>query len=257
MLAAVVASAKSCARGSRLLVRGRDGKVVHAEAASAASTWQPLDNNSRRSGATPATETSVASSGAGLLALSISTSRSMSTAGGGRGRHAADPPSEISGFGRRQKPKDSGNTALGKGFDLMEDDPESRKKIVIDGYDPHGFQLGDGVDVRGSIVCMPNSFVLWEPKTPSEITIESLRILELVIPKIDLIILGVGERMTARLDPMLVKHLGSKGIRVEQMDTVNACSTFNVLNAEDRRVAAALLQLSPEEAGIASTSTGR
>lgn len=39
----------------------------------------------------------------------------------------------------------------------------------------------------------------------------------------DLIILGVGERMTARLDPALVKHLGSKGIRVEQMDTVSVC----------------------------------
>lgn len=39
----------------------------------------------------------------------------------------------ISGFGRRQKPVDSGNTALGKGFDLMEDDPGSRKKVVIDG----------------------------------------------------------------------------------------------------------------------------
>lgn len=51
-------------------------------------------------------------------------------------------------------------------------------------YDPHGFQLGDGVDVRGSMICMPNSFVLWRPKRPSEITIESLRILELVIPKI-------------------------------------------------------------------------
>lgn len=59
--------------------------------------------------------------------------RSMSTGGGVRGRGAAAPPGEISGFGRRQKPKDSGNTALGKGFDLMEDDPESRKKIVIGG----------------------------------------------------------------------------------------------------------------------------
>lgn len=51
-------------------------------------------------------------------------------------------------------------------------------------YDPHGFQLGDGVDVRGSMICMPNSFVLWQPKIPSDITVESLRILELVIPKI-------------------------------------------------------------------------
>lgn len=38
----------------------------------------------------------------------------------------------------------------------------------------------------------------------------------------DLVIVGVGERMTARLDPVLVKHLASKGIRVEQMDTVSA-----------------------------------
>lgn len=51
-------------------------------------------------------------------------------------------------------------------------------------YDPHGFQLGDGVDVRGSMICMPNSFVLWHPKRPSDITVESLRIVELVIPKI-------------------------------------------------------------------------
>lgn len=44
----------------------------------------------------------------------------------------------------------------------------------------------------------------------------------LTIVQPDLIILGVGERMTARLDPALVEHLGSKGIRVEQMDTVSA-----------------------------------
>lgn len=46
---------------------------------------------------------------------------------------ATAPPDDISGFGRRQKAVDSGNTALGKGFDLMEDDAESRRKIVIDG----------------------------------------------------------------------------------------------------------------------------
>lgn len=155
-------------------------------------------------------------------------------------------PGMISGFGRRQKPVDSGNTALGKGFDLMEDDPGSRKKVVIDGYDDHGFQLTDGVDVRGSMICLPNSYVLWEPKRSADITVESLLLLELVIPKIDLLIIGVGKRMTERLSPDLVQHLKSKGISVEQMDTVNACSTFNVLNAEDRRVAVALIQLSPE-----------
>lgn len=51
-------------------------------------------------------------------------------------------------------------------------------------YDPHGFQLGDGVDVRGSMICLPNSYVLWEPKHSADITVESLRLLELVTPKI-------------------------------------------------------------------------
>ena len=36
------------------------------------------------------------------------------------------------------------------------------------------------------------------------------------------------------------------GIVVEYMDTVNACATFNILNAEDRRVAAALLPHNPD-----------
>lgn len=41
----------------------------------------------------------------------------------------------------------------------------------------------------------------------------------------DLLILGVGERMSKRLDPALVKHLSSKGIRVEQMDSVSTRGT--------------------------------
>lgn len=51
-------------------------------------------------------------------------------------------------------------------------------------YDNHGFQLTDGVDVRGSMICLPNSYVLWEPKRSADITVESLLLIELVIPKI-------------------------------------------------------------------------
>ncbi|CAM9284444.1 unnamed protein product [Scytosiphon promiscuus] len=245
----ITSAARRHAGGLRSLVRGRDVSTSHLRAVCPSSTlasWPiPGATDTQRA------ETRGRKSPSASCISCCTTRRGMSTrgggAGGGKGSDLAGPPGVIKGFGRRQKPVDGGNTALGKGFDLMEDDPESRKKIVIGGYDPHGFQLGDGVDVRGSMICMPNSFVLWAPKQLSEITVESLRLLELVIPKIDLLLIGVGERMTARLDPVLVKHLGSKGIRVEQMDTVNACSTFNVLNAEDRRVAAALLQLSPEE----------
>lgn len=36
----------------------------------------------------------------------------------------------------------------------------------------------------------------------------------------DLLIVGLGETMMERLEPELVKHLRSKGISVEQMNTV-------------------------------------
>ncbi|CAM9896171.1 unnamed protein product [Ectocarpus sp. 13 AM-2016] len=248
----IAAAAKPRASGVRSLVRGRDGNAAGIRALSAASLASSYVSGLQAPPLTSAVTSSAAVSGLQAFPAWTNSRRGMSSSRGGKGSDTAGPPGTIKGFGRRQKPVDAGNTALGKGFDLMEDDPDSRKKVVIGGYDPHGFQLGDGVDVRGSMICMPNSFVLWQPKRPSDITVESLRIVELVIPKIDLIIVGVGERMTARLDPVLVKHLASKGIRVEQMDTVNACSTFNVLNAEDRRVAAALLQLSPEEESILS-----
>lgn len=72
MIAAAVAAARPCARGARLLVRGRDGKMAHTRAVSVALTW-PASNNSRSGGAAPAREASCPSPGAGLLALPTST----------------------------------------------------------------------------------------------------------------------------------------------------------------------------------------
>ena len=55
------------------------------------------------------------------------------------------------------------------------------------------------MDVRGSMICMPNSFVLWKPKRVPEITVESLRIVELIIPKIGKLI---------RLDACPLRKIG-------------------------------------------------
>lgn len=57
------------------------------------------------------------------------TSRSMSTTSG---KDKAEP-GIMFGFGRRQKPAGSEKIGLGKGHDLMEDDPGARKKVVISG----------------------------------------------------------------------------------------------------------------------------
>ena len=55
------------------------------------------------------------------------------------------------------------------------------------------------------------------------------------------LLLGCGARMMP-VSPTLRQALKSVGISLEAMDTGAACRTYNVLLAEDRRVAAALLR---------------
>ncbi|KAI9915188.1 hypothetical protein PsorP6_007693 [Peronosclerospora sorghi] len=64
-------------------------------------------------------------------------------------------------------------------------------------------------------------------------------------PPIEILVLGCGERID-RLAPELNKMLNITGIVVEYQDSLNACATFYILNAEDRRVAAALLPYDPD-----------
>jgi uncharacterized protein len=56
------------------------------------------------------------------------------------------------------------------------------------------------------------------------------------------LILGLGPRFLM-VPAELRQALKGHGIAVEAMDTGAACRTFNVLLAEDRRVAAALIAL--------------
>ena len=57
---------------------------------------------------------------------------------------------------------------------------------------------------------------------------------------IDLLLLGCGARM-AMVPAGVRQHLRAAGVVVESMDTGAACRTYNVLMADGRRVAAALI----------------
>ncbi len=57
---------------------------------------------------------------------------------------------------------------------------------------------------------------------------------------VELLLLGLGRRMVP-VAAVLRAALKARGIAIEAMDTGAACRTYNVLLAEDRRVAAALL----------------
>ena len=113
-------------------------------------------------------------------------------------------------------------------------------RTIVEEHDPQGFTVNN-VRARGSVLTFPNQLLLWSPREQHEITIESLVAVELAEPPIEMLIIGAGDRISSPLDPALRNYFRDLGIVVELMNTVNACATFNILNAEDRSVAGAFL----------------
>jgi NADH dehydrogenase [ubiquinone] 1 alpha subcomplex assembly factor 3 len=111
--------------------------------------------------------------------------------------------------------------------------------VRIDGYDDTGFIVGD-VQVEGSILCFGDLWLSWKPRRISEITDDSLVIVDLLKPSPDLVILGTGQKIQ-RIPDSLSKSLFTRGVSLEVLDTINAVATFNILNQEGRKVVGALL----------------
>lgn len=108
---------------------------------------------------------------------------------------------------------------------------------VVDSYGRNGFHVS-GLAYEGAIVVTPDATVAWRVTSLAEITIDSLGVL--FDRGIEILLLGCGARM-APIPAELRAALRSKGIVVDAMDTGAACRTYNILLAEERRVAAALL----------------
>ena len=73
----------------------------------------------------------------------------------------------------------------------------------------------------------------------------------LITPPPEILIVGCG----SAIDPVLLRsqyeaewarQLRGRGTSIEVLDTPNACSTFNLLSDDNRRVAAALLPVGQE-----------
>ena len=112
---------------------------------------------------------------------------------------------------------------------------------MVTGSFSGGFDV-NGESVTSSLVLLPRLWACWRPTTLDEISAESLSLFTIVHPKPRVIILGCGESMRW-IDPAVTKALSDDGIYIDVMDTMSAASTFNVMNAEDRDVACALLAM--------------
>ena len=112
---------------------------------------------------------------------------------------------------------------------------------VIEGYGASGFRVA-GVLYARSILVFPDATLEWPVSRIEEVTWEALRpVLER--GGTEILLLGCGARMQP-VPAALRQALKAAGIGLEAMDTGAACRTYNVLLAEDRRVAAALLRAS-------------
>ena len=106
---------------------------------------------------------------------------------------------------------------------------------VIERYGAAGFRVSGDV-YHGAVFVFPDRTIAWEEPA---VTAESLApVVE--HGGVELLLLGLGRRMMP-VAAALRAALRARGIAVEPMDTGAACRTYNVLLAEERRVAAALL----------------
>ncbi len=115
-------------------------------------------------------------------------------------------------------------------------------KQVVQAYGDDGFRVS-GRRWDGSIIVLPNGTHAWPVGAVAEIAVANLAPVLAAAAETDLLLVGCGPRM-APLPAGLRAELRAAGIVVEPMDTGAACRTYNVLLAEGRRVAAALIAIS-------------
>jgi uncharacterized protein len=101
-----------------------------------------------------------------------------------------------------------------------------------------GFTIA-GVRHDGSVLVLPERTLLWPVRELGAVTFDSLAPIASAAG-IDLLVLGCGAAF-GQPSADLRAALRAQGIVTEAMDTRAACRTFNVLLAEERRVAAALI----------------
>jgi uncharacterized protein len=101
-----------------------------------------------------------------------------------------------------------------------------------------GYVSVNGQRHESSLVVLRDRILPWAPRRFDELNAGSFAVLEKL--DVDILLLGTGERQRFPL-PQLTAGLRKARIGVEVMDLQAACRTYNILVAEERKVAAALL----------------
>ena len=113
--------------------------------------------------------------------------------------------------------------------------PAAAQTVTAYGED---YVMINGVRHEKSIVVTPQTVSDWPPASFSELKKEDFE--GLTALGVDILLLGTGPRQRFP-HPSLIAALADARIGVEVMDAKAACRTYNILVAEERKVALALL----------------
>lgn len=112
-------------------------------------------------------------------------------------------------------------------------------RAPIDAYGNGGFRFAD-MSHRGSLLCLPSGIHGWEPADPDRLSPSDFDTVLREAGDVEILLIGSGvdlKPLSADLRELMRGH----GISADPMSTGAAVRTFNVLLAEDRAVAAALI----------------
>jgi uncharacterized protein len=120
-----------------------------------------------------------------------------------------------------------------------EEAPHLPRPAPIEAYGNGGFRFG-GMSHRGSLLCFPDGIWAWPVGAVGDITLQSLQPVFDRADRLDFVLIG-GGRDPFVLPQRLREQFSALSLTADPMPTGAAVRTWNVLLAENRRVAAALI----------------
>lgn len=112
-------------------------------------------------------------------------------------------------------------------------------RVPLEAYGNGGFRFAD-MSHRGSVLCLPSGIYGWEPADPAALSAADFARVVDEAAKVQILLVGTGRELRP-LPKDLRAALREAGITADPMSTGAAVRTYNVLLAEDRAVAAALI----------------
>ncbi len=112
-------------------------------------------------------------------------------------------------------------------------------RFPIDAYGNGGFRFAE-MSHKGSILVLPSGISKWDVDDAGALDEAAFAPVLAEAGGIEILLIGTGRNIVPLPEPLLWR-LRDPGMRIDVMQTGAAARTFNILLAEDRRVAAALI----------------